>query len=135
MVDWRKKLDDSWPAPFTIDSKRWSTVKHYCLASQYKRGFPDFYSEFSLDTDNKISSNLEAAILAASDGGSANRKVDDDYEARAETERKTALVAKFTQNLDLKNLLLSTKPARLDHFIRRNKSEIDELLMNVRNEL
>jgi predicted NAD-dependent protein-ADP-ribosyltransferase YbiA (DUF1768 family) len=135
MTDWRKKLDDSWPAPFTIDSKRWSTVKHYCLAAQYKRGFPDFYSEFSLENDNKISSNLEAALLAASDGGSANRKIDDDYESRAEEERKTALVAKFTQNLDLKNLLLATKPARLDHFIRRNKSEIDELLMMVRNEL
>jgi predicted NAD-dependent protein-ADP-ribosyltransferase YbiA (DUF1768 family) len=135
MTDWRKKLDDSWPAPFTIDSKRWSTVKHYCLAAQYKRGFPDFYSEFSLETDNKISSNLEAALLAASDSGSANRKIDEDYESRAETERKAALVAKFTQNLDLKNLLIATKPARLDHFIRRNKSEIDELLMTVRNEL
>ena len=135
MSDWRKKLDDSWPAPFTIDSKRWSTVKHYCLAAQYKRGFPDFYYEFSLETDNKISSNLEAALLAASDAGSANRKIDEDYESRAETERKSALIAKFTQNLDLKNLLLATKPARLDHFIRRNKSEIDELLMTVRNEL
>jgi predicted NAD-dependent protein-ADP-ribosyltransferase YbiA (DUF1768 family) len=135
MVDWRKKIDDTWPAPFTIDSKRWGTVKHYCLAAQFKRGFPDFYAEFSLDTDNKISKNLEAAILAASDGGSSNRKIDDDYETRAEAERKTALVAKFTQNLDLKKVLIATKPARLDHFIRRNKSEVDELLMSVRNEL
>jgi len=135
MVDWRKKIDDTWPAPFTIDSKRWDTVKHYCLAAQFKRGFPDFYAEFSLENDNKISKNLEAAILAASEGGSSNRKIDDDYEARAEAERKTALVAKFTQNFDLKKVLVATKPARLDHFIRRNNSEIDELLMSVRNEL
>jgi predicted NAD-dependent protein-ADP-ribosyltransferase YbiA (DUF1768 family) len=61
--------------------------------------------------------------------------VDSDYEIRKDSERKDALISKFSQNLDLKKMLLATKPARLDHFIRRNQSEFDEVLMTVRKEL
>ena len=143
MVDWRKKLDDSWSVPIHVDNHKWKTVKHYCLGSQFKRGFPDFYLEFSLDSDSKISQDLDLALIAGSESGKLESKilrkpeivVDSDYEIRKDSERKDALISKFSQNLDLKKMLLATKPARLDHFIRRNKSDPDELLMIVRNEM
>jgi predicted NAD-dependent protein-ADP-ribosyltransferase YbiA (DUF1768 family) len=143
MVDWRKKLDDTWPITIHVDNHKWKTVKHYCLGSQFKRGFPDFYLEFSLDSDSKISQDLDFAIIAGSESGKLESKIlrkpeikaDADYETRKEAERKEALLSKFTQNLDLKKMLIATKPARLDHFIRRNKSEVDELLMTVRKEM
>jgi predicted NAD-dependent protein-ADP-ribosyltransferase YbiA (DUF1768 family) len=143
MVDWRKKLDDSWPVTIHVDNHKWKTVKHYCLGSQFKRGFPDFYLEFSLDSDSKISQDLDLAIIAGSESGKLESKilrkpeiiVDSDYEIRKDSDRKDALISKFSQNLDLKKLLLATQPARLDHFIRRNKSDPDEVLMTVRKEL
>lgn len=143
MVDWRKKLDDSWPVTIHVDNHKWKTVKHYCLGSQFKRGFPDFYLEFSLDSESKISQDLDLAMIAGSESGKLESKilrkpeikVDADYETRKDTERKDALISKFSQNLDLKKMLMATKPARLDHFIRRNKSEVDELLMTVRKEM
>jgi predicted NAD-dependent protein-ADP-ribosyltransferase YbiA (DUF1768 family) len=143
MVDWRKKLDDTWPIPIHVDNHKWKTVKHYCLGSQFKRGFPDFYLEFSLDSESKISQDLDLAMIAGSESGKLESKilrkpeikVDADYETRKDAERKEALISKFSQNLDLKKMLLATKPARLDHFIRRNKSEADDLLMTVRKEM
>jgi predicted NAD-dependent protein-ADP-ribosyltransferase YbiA (DUF1768 family) len=143
MVDWRKKLDDTWPISIHVDNHKWKTVKHYCLGSQFKRGFPDFYLEFSLDSNSKISEDLDLAMIAGSESGKLESKIlrkpeikiDADYETRKDVERKEALLSKFTQNLDLKKMLMATKPARLDHFIRRNKSEVDELLMTVRKEM
>jgi predicted NAD-dependent protein-ADP-ribosyltransferase YbiA (DUF1768 family) len=143
MVDWRKKLDDTWPVLINVDNHKWSTVKHYCLGSQFKNGFPDFYLEFSLDSDSKISKDLDLAIIAGSESGKLESKVlrkpeikiDSDYNIHADEYRKKALISKFSQNLDLKKILLDTTPARLDHFVRRNQTIADELLMNIRKEL
>ena len=143
MTDWRKKLDDTWPVVISVDNHKWSTVKHYCLGSQFKNGFPDFYLEFSLDSDSKISKDLDLAIIAGSETGKLESKmlrkpeikIDSDYNINADEYRKKALISKFSQNLDLKKLLLDTTPARLDHFVRRNETIADEILMNVRNEL
>ena len=143
MVDWRKKLDDTWPVVISVDNHKWSTVKHYCLGSQFKNGFPDFYLEFSLDSDSKISKDLDLAIIAGSESGKLESKIlrkpeikiDSDYNINADEYRKKALISKFSQNLDLKRILLDTIPARLDHFIRRNQTVVDELLLNIRKEL
>jgi predicted NAD-dependent protein-ADP-ribosyltransferase YbiA (DUF1768 family) len=143
MIDWRKKLDDTWPVVISVDNHKWSTIKHYCLGSQFKNGFPDFYLEFSLDSGSKISKDLDLAMIAGSDSGKLESKIlrkpeikkDGDYNIHADEYRKKALISKFSQNLDLKKILLETSPARLDHFNRRNESGIDELLMHVRKEL
>lgn len=148
VYDWRKKLDDSWAAPFTVDNLRWNTVKHYVLASQYKKGFPDFYKEFSLDSESDISKNIDMAIAATSKSGKYNDlvlrpdnvTVDADYytigkESRVDPERYTALEAKFTQNLDLQKILADTKRAKLVKFIRRNDPETDILLMQLRKKI
>ena len=153
--DWRRKLDDSWEVPFSLDGHRWQTVEHYYLGSQFKKGFPDFYLKFALDNPNRdadINSDIatDIAIARVAGGKSGKTKdrilrdksirIDSDFfeigvNTRSEEERKSAITAKFTQNLDLKNMLLETKNAKLVHFVRGREPETDNLLMNLRKEL
>ena len=148
--DWRKKLDDSWISPFTLDRHRWASVEHYFQGSQYKKGFPDFYLKFSLDSDSDISKDVSLAKLA---GSKSNKKgklkqklrsdniiIDADFyeiglNPRHVEERNNALTAKFTQNLDLKKVLMETKDAKLMHFERSSPAVADELLMKLRKKI
>ena len=146
--NWRKKLDDSWMAPFTLDGHRWSSVEHYYLGSQFKKGFPDFYLKFSLDGDSEISKDLSLARIAGGKTGKTKDNVlrekkividSDFYEVgvnpRHREERFNALEAKFGQNLDLQQILKETKRAKLTHFIRGREPEVDILLMKIRREI
>jgi len=146
-IDWRKKIHDTWIAPFSLDGHRWSSVEHYFQGSQYKKGFPDFYLQFSLDSESDISKDV---ALAKSVGSKPNKQhkltqrhrssnivIDEDFyemgvNPRHEEERLKALVAKFTQNLDLKKVLMETKDAKLMRFERGNPAKPDDLLMKVR---
>jgi hypothetical protein len=63
-------------------------------------------------------------------------KVDTDFNlGRDILERETAIQAKFTQNEDLKQMLLATRKALLKKYIRRKPAESDTILMKVREEL
>jgi len=152
MVEWRKKLDDSWmQAPFTADGHKWASVEHYYQGAKFKKQHPDFSLQFSLDSQSEISKDVELAQGAGSkSGGPKNRakakqgfamrpqnvEIDPDfYGARSEQERLTAVRAKFSQNPDLKSLLLATKNAKLVHIERGQPAETDHLLMKVRQEL
>tara|TARA_B110000879_G_scaffold84710_1_gene117111 strand:+ start:5542 stop:7653 length:2112 start_codon:yes stop_codon:yes gene_type:complete len=148
LKNWRKKLDDSWIAPFTLDGHRWNSVEHYYLGSQFKKGFPDFYLKFSLDSDTEISKDLSLARIAGGKTGKTKDNVlrekkividSDFYEVgvnpRHREERFNAIDAKFKQNLDLQQILKETKRAKLTHFIRGREPEIDILLMKIRREI
>ena len=144
--NWRRKLDDTWCAPFTLDDHRWNSAEHYLLGSQYKKGFPDFYLQFSLDSESEISKDNKTARIAASETGKTkegrilrDKKVvkDADYfelgpKQRSVEERRLAIEAKFEQNLDLKHLLQQTKMAKLMHFVRGLPPVADLILMKVR---
>ena len=148
LKNWRKKLDDAWISPFTLDGHRWNSVEHYYLGSQFKKGFPDFYLKFSLDSDSEISKDIGLARIA---GGKTGKNKDnvlrekkividpDFYEVgvnpRHREERFNALEAKFGQNLDLQQILKETKRAKLTHFIRGREPEVDIILMKIRREL
>jgi len=151
--DWRRMLDDSWLTKFKIDGKEWQTVEHYFLASQYRKGFPDFYRQFSLDSGSDISRDLDLARLAGEK--SALRKdimhngvvlrskavvIDPDFyeiktDPRNEIERAIAVEAKFTQNLDLKKVLVETKTAKLVKFVRSHPPVPDTTLMKLRKKM
>ncbi len=147
--DWRKKLDDTWTkSPFKIDGTKWASVKHYVLGAQYKKGFTDFYLQFSLDSDSAISKDIDLAIAAASKSGKIKDKQlrpdtvkqDPDYyeygvNNRYDIERLNALTSKFSQNTDLNKLLTTTYPAKLIQFVRGKEHEPDEQLMKLRREL
>ena len=146
--EWRRKIDDSYESPFSIDGMQWNTVSHYYLGSQFKKGFPDFYKEFSLDSNSEISKDLIKARAAGSENGKMNKKlireekikIDPDFyelgvDPRHERERRIALEAKFTQNLDLLQTLMNTKNAKLVQFRRGKEPYVDEPLMKLRKNL
>jgi predicted NAD-dependent protein-ADP-ribosyltransferase YbiA (DUF1768 family) len=142
--NWRKKLDDSWgEGIFELDKHKWMSVEHYIQAAKYKKGFPDFYLLFSLDSDSEISKDPSLAKIAGEGGKKNNKtlrpkevKIDADYHlGRFEEERERAVSAKFNQNEDLKQMLLLTKNALLMEFIRRNPAKKDIILMGVRRSL
>jgi predicted NAD-dependent protein-ADP-ribosyltransferase YbiA (DUF1768 family) len=139
--NWRKKMDDSWgEGIFELDKHKWMSVEHYIQAAKYKKGFPDFYLLFSLDSDSEISKDPSLAKIAGEGGKKNNKtlrpkevKIDADYHlGRFEEERERAVFAKFSQNEDLKQMLLLTKNALLLEFIRRNPAKKDLILMGVR---
>ncbi len=142
--NWRRKLDDTFIAPFTYDNKRWQTVEHYYQASKFKKGFPDFYAQFSMDSESEISTDVKKAKGAGGKTGRYEKellrprdvKLDSDfYGGRDKVERANALMAKFEQNSELKSMLLHTHNAKLLHFVRGSEPEMDTLLMETRKKL
>jgi len=149
---WRKKLANTWPAEFKLDSHRWLTVEHYYQAAKFKRNHKEFYIQFSLDSPN--SSIAKDAEMAKAAGGKSGKykgdvvrpkevKIDADFYqkpsgvkfSRGEIEMEAAMRAKFTQHPDLKELLLATKKAKLEHIQRGAPAEVFKDLMRVRREL
>ena len=152
--NWRRKMDDDWTeAPFKLDGHRWASVEHFYQGSKFKKHYPDFTLQFSLDSDSEISKDADLARAAGSKTGKpegkgkgkvkagtnlrpSNVQIDPDfYGARSENERLDAVRAKFSQNADLKQMLLLTKKAKLMHFIRGAPAEADHVLMTVRRDL
>ena len=149
---WRKKLSNFWTAEFTLDGHRWLSVEHYYQGSKFKKNNKDFYIQFSLDSPD--SSIAKDAGLAKSAGGMSgkykgelvrpkNVKIDPDFfmvlsgskYKRGEIDMENAMRAKFTQNPDLKKLLLATKNAKLEHITRGKPAIVFNDLMRVRRDL
>jgi len=142
--DWRRKLDDRWTGMvMTIDGAKWASVEHYMQAAKYKKGFPDFAALFCIDSGNKIGTDVKLAIAAGEEGKHgkkvlrpANVSADADFDlGRKEEERKIALEAKFSQNEDLKQILLATHRAQLSKFVDSEEAVVDMPLMILRNTL
>jgi predicted NAD-dependent protein-ADP-ribosyltransferase YbiA (DUF1768 family) len=150
---WRQRLDDSWvecsdkqipkdcngdtlTAPFEIEKtgKKWASISHYLLALQYEN--TDLYEKLSLDSGSVFSKSYEAVKKAMKTDKSfkVEKKTVDNYEAF----RKEALMAKFSQHPDLKNILAKTKMAKLVRINGIGNKQIlepDISLMEVRKEL
>jgi hypothetical protein len=154
MIDnWRRKLDDYWMdnIRIKIDSKEYASVEHYYQASKFKNGFPKFAELFSLDSKSDISTDVKLCRKAGGKTGttkktnSATGKTEvvvlrpktttmdpDFYPNRCKEEREKAVMAKFTQNIDMGEVLKNTKRAKLVHYIAKNPPEVDYILMRVR---
>ena len=149
---WRKKLSNFWPAEFMLDNHRWLSVEHYYQGSKFKKSNKDFYLQFSLDS--KDSSIARDAGMAKSAGGKSGKYkgeqirpkhivIDSDFFtktkeqkiSRGMIEMENAMRAKFTQNADLKQLLIETKKAKLEHISRGIPPVPFYNLMRVRREL
>jgi hypothetical protein len=145
IMDWRRKLDDNWKSEFILDSHRWKTVQHYYQGSKFKQNNPEFYIMFSLDSNSDISKKTELAEAAGSKSGKYETSIirpkhiiiDPTFytSSKFKDERKNALIAKFTQNEEMKIVLMNTGLAKLMKYIPKKPALTDELLMEVRNEI
>jgi predicted NAD-dependent protein-ADP-ribosyltransferase YbiA (DUF1768 family) len=134
--DWRRKLDTLWPAPFTLDGHQWQTVEHYYQGAKYKRQHPEFALQFSLDSGSALSKDPVMAKEAVKEQvRPKNISIDEDFFKRGEKELETAQNAKFNQNAELNTLLVATKKAKLQHFIRGSPPVVAYALMQVRQNL
>ena len=142
--NWRKKLDDNWISEFTLDKHRWNSVTNYIEGSKYKNENRDFYIQFSLDSNSKISKDPELAkkvsesktgIIKGEVLKSKNIKIDSDFQIRKNKEQYDSILAKFSQNEDLKNILLKTKDSKLMHYIPKEEPIVADNLMLVREKL
>lgn len=141
---WRRKLSNFWEQEFTLDGKRWLSVEHYYQGAKFKKGHPEFYAEFSLDSGSALSKSPEMAKAAGGKTGKygktvirpSNVKLDQDFfSGRNQTAMEDAMRAKFTQNDELGKLLRATKSAKLQHFSRGAPPVVFDDLMRVRKEL
>jgi predicted NAD-dependent protein-ADP-ribosyltransferase YbiA (DUF1768 family) len=139
--DWRRKLDNLSISPFTLDGHKWNSVEHYYQGSKFKNSSPSFYLQFSLDSGTDLSKDPEMAIGAGGKSGKFAKeqirplevKFDSNFSGNKEME--AAQYAKFSQNEDLKQLLLLTNKAKLQHFLKGYPPEVFTQLMQVRKRL
>jgi N-glycosidase YbiA len=121
--------------PIELKGKIWRTTEHYFQAQK----FPD--------TEHEEEIHLVASpMVAARMGRSRSRPLRKDWETAKDNIMREALVAKFTQHLDLKEILLGTGDALLVEHTKNDKywgdggdgsgqNKLGKLLMEVREEL
>jgi len=140
--DWRKKLSNFWTEEFDLDGHKWKSVEHYYQASKFKNT-PDFYKEFTLDNNpkGKIANDPNIAKAAGSKTGKYDNtvlrpkeiKIDTDFfSGRNQQVMEEAMMAKFTQNDNLRKTLLATRDAKLQHFVHGSPPVVFDNLMRVR---
>lgn len=157
--DWRKALSNFYISPFILDDNVWNSVEHFFHAVKFRNDkIPsknyDFYKTFTLDSNSPwcvepvLSKQAgKAGRISETTGKIFDKKIGDvkvpkDVKMREDFYVKNipsklqrlAFMAKFSQNPELKKLLLATKDAELWHFIGRGSpNKLFKELMIVRD--
>ena len=117
--EWRKKLDnDFFVTNLKIDGTNWTSVKHYMLGSRFN-GLTDIINKFK--KEGTYGSNIEEAqkfyeSQLAKKSIKSSIANDEEFKKLETGLLEKALYAKFTQNDDLRSLLLLTDNALINNF-------------------
>ena len=145
MNGWRKILSNFYVEPFDLDGQKWNSVEHFYHAQKFKKGNPEFYLKFSLDSNSEISQDPVLAKAAGGKTGKFKGKLirprdivmDEDFfsSGRNAIEMERAQLAKYTQSSRAKAVLKATKNAKLQHYVRGQKPIVFEDTMRVREQI
>ncbi len=102
-------------------------MEHYYQGSKFKKNYPDFYLRFTIDVYPEGHIAQDPVVVKAVGGKTGKfkgkqirpKKVTIDpnfFSGRHITEMENAMRVKFSQNPELKQILLLTKKAKLVHF-------------------
>ena len=146
ITGWRKVLSNFHMAPFKLDGRTWNSVEHYYHANKFKKGHPEFYEKFTVESGSDIS---KSAAFAKSAGGKTGKYksagwkrdksivMDADFFEKGKNQRvmEAGQYAKYSQNEDAKKVLLATKDAKLQHHVRGSPPIVFYDSMRVREKL
>ena len=145
IIGWRKILSNFYVEPFDLDGHKWNSVEHFYHAQKFKKGNPEFYLKFSLDSNSEISQDPVLAKAAGGKTGKFKGKLirprdivmDEDFfsSGRNVTEMERAQLAKYTQSSRAKAVLKATKNAKLQHYVRGQKPIVFEDTMRIREQI
>lgn len=142
--NWRRKLSNLWDENvIIIGGKQWKSVEHFYQANKFKKNNPEYFEQFSLDSDSELSKDPILAKGAGSKTGKAggkqirptNIQVDPDFSKKKDLIMDEALYAKFTQSDELKELIINTKNAKLLNYQVGDKSIVADDIMKVRSKI
>ena len=120
-------------------------MEHFYHASKFKKNNPDFYALFSLDSDSEIA---KSPAMAKGAGGKTGKfkgkqlrpkkiKIDDDFFSSKENEKAMyrGQMAKYKQVDEARRVLMATKDAKLQHFVRGGQPIVFYDTMKIREVL
>ena len=133
--EWRKKIDNDFLVPnLVIDGNSWSSVKHYMLGSRFKE-LVDLYGKF-MKTGEVGTNGEEAVKLYNSNIVKKSVKTvilnDEEFKKIESGLLEKALYAKFTQNDELREILILTGDALINIFKQTKGASPALELMRVR---
>ena len=130
--NWRKVLSNFWKEKIKYDGLTWNSAEHLYHALKFKKGHPEFYKKFSVESGSEFSEDPKLAKVAGGKSGKYSKKVDgkrkqfilrpknimadSDFFPKAEKHMKTVLEAKFIPAGLPRDVLKATEDAKLVHF-------------------
>jgi len=123
--DWRRMLSDDWNTKFAVDKHEWKSVNHCVEGMKYKNEKNmEMYEMFSLNSGSELSGDTSLISDNQSNSGPISDEV---YEI--------ILTSKFSQNEELKTVLLKTHNALLMRYVKGKPPIKADILMSVRKKL
>ena len=133
--DWRRKIDNDYLVPnLVIDGNNWASVKHYMLGYRFKE-LVDLYSKFMKNGDVGTNSDDALKLYNSNIVKKSVKSVilnDEEFKKIESSLLEKALYSKFTQNDELREILLLTGDALINVFKQTKGASPALELMKVR---
>lgn len=133
--DWRRKLSNFHIAPFECYGRRWNTVEHMFQAAKVALVDKKLAHTFCLDSGTELSQGYGSEAQKRRKIVLLNDSQLSEWEDIKRSVMYDALYAKFSQNEDMKCILLCTADAELWHGTPRHKPSRQYSLELVREQL